>query len=111
MHNVQNDGLVHLGRPTPGISKWLSYFFGHLESNYCRSRKLIPSSLDEQDVLAPWIFKMASSILHAAMWGKQDIDSVRAVDLGRVYGVSICAFPQMERLRVVPFPSLMLLLG
>ena len=38
--------------------------------------------------------------------GGQDIDrsinSIRAVDLvGRVYGVSICAFPQMERLRAV----------
>jgi hypothetical protein len=42
----------------------------------------------------------------------RSIESVRAVDLvGRVYGVSICAFPQMERLRAVPFPFLMLLLG
>lgn len=29
----------------------------------------------EHDVLAPWIIKMASPILHAAMRGKQDIDT------------------------------------
>jgi hypothetical protein len=28
----------------------------------------------QHDVLAPWIINMASLILHAAMWGKQDID-------------------------------------
>ena len=30
MHNVKNDGLINLGRPTPGVSKCLSYYFGHL---------------------------------------------------------------------------------
>jgi hypothetical protein len=29
----------------------------------------------QHDVLAPWIIKIASPILHAAMWGKQDIDA------------------------------------
>jgi hypothetical protein len=60
---------------------------------------------------------MAAPILHAATLGggktlMLSINSIRAVDLvGRVCGVSICAFPQMERLRLVPFAFLMLLLG
>ena len=52
---------------------------------HCQSGKLIPSPLDEpdrhgtpqleHDVLASWIIRMASPILHAAMWGEQDIDA------------------------------------
>ena len=51
------------------------------------------------------MIKMASPILHTAMWGKQDIVG------GRVHGVSILRFPKMERLRVVSSPLFVLLIG
>ena len=51
------------------------------------------------------MIKMVSPILYTVMWEKQDIVG------GRVHGVSILQFPKMERLRVVPFPLLVPLIG
>ncbi len=48
---------------------------------------------------------MASPILHTVVWGKQEIVG------GRVRGVSILRFPEIERLRVVPSLLLELLIS
>jgi hypothetical protein len=64
MHTIQDDGPIHLGGPTPG------------------RLRLKPG------VLAPWIFKMASSILSCSNGGgKQDINvALIAPGPCRLYG-------------------------
>jgi hypothetical protein len=43
----------------------------------------------QHDVLAPWIIKIASPILHTAMCGKQDIDAEYCIRASMLYSIAL----------------------